>query len=161
MRGGCLLSSRLLAPFDERQQTIQHAVEVVVDAAVEGTEHAISLVSQILSSHIIASDLRFCAVRSTIDLDGDLSLPTHEINEVRTDRMLSDELQSAEPAVTQSRPQLRLGRGFARSQRLRTIGSPGLGAPHGSVSAAGFGASGRPSSAPSGHLLPASGEKEE
>jgi hypothetical protein len=52
---------------------------------------------------------------SAVDLDDQVALETHEINNVWADRLLASELEAVQPAVTQSLPQSLLGIGYGIS----------------------------------------------
>jgi hypothetical protein len=55
-----------------------------------------------------------------VDLDDQLFLAANEVGEIGTDRLLPDELEASERAVSKSPPKLAFGLGLVPAQRARS-----------------------------------------
>ena len=101
---------------------LQDAVEILIDFVVGDADHAVASVAQETCSPLIPANLRVGGVRRPVDLDDELSLPTDQIGEVGSDRLLANELEAAEPAIAKRAPENRFSVGVIRSQGAGATG---------------------------------------
>src|SRR5208282_931649 len=86
-----------------REDCLPNAFDVSQHVVIPETEHAIAMFDQPLITARVASAL---CVLAAVHLDDEPLLPTNEIDDVRTDRLLTHELESAKRTRTKITPEL-------------------------------------------------------
>jgi hypothetical protein len=82
--------------------------------------HSVALILQGLFSLLIAAALVIGRMSRAVDLDDKLFLAANEIGEIGTERLLPDELEPAEKAVSKSTPELAFSFSLTLSQPARS-----------------------------------------
>ena len=83
---------------------IECVVEVVEGIVVGNTKNAIAYAFQSRGSSGISGQLGLSAMRCTVDLNDDLALAAQEVGEVRANRRLANEFQTAKPPASKMTP---------------------------------------------------------
>jgi hypothetical protein len=81
------------------QEPIEYAIDVALDISAGNAADAVAENFQLRGARRIGGDLRIAAVRGTVDLNDELSLPAEEISKIGTDGRLAHELAAAELAI--------------------------------------------------------------
>src|SRR5712692_4111178 len=97
-----------LSALQLRKYHRQHAILVAQYVGIPESQHMISLRGECRIAHAITWII---GVLPSIDFNDESLFSTHEIDHVGRDRFLPDELEPAEPSVTQCKPQLRFSIG--------------------------------------------------
>jgi hypothetical protein len=94
-----------LPPLQRRQDRVQDPLNVAVDVAVLEANHPIAQIAQEVFSLRIATALIVGRMSRAVDLDDKFFLTANEVGKIGTDRLLPNELEPAEKAVSKSPPE--------------------------------------------------------
>ena|GEM_PF-6396831 len=120
MRGaGDLPASRLqrLPPLERREDRVQDSHEVAVDFVIMKASRPVASIAQDLFSCAIATALVVGRMCRAVDLDNKFLVAADEVGEIRANRLLPNELEPAEKAVSKAPPKLAFGLGLVSPQR--------------------------------------------
>ena len=115
---------------NKRQQSVQHAVKIVVHVAIGDAVDAVAELFQSSRTRRIGCDLLRRAVGCDVDLDHDLVGTADDVGEPGADGDLAVEFQAGEFAVAQAGPEFEFRRRRGGAQGAGAVGSPGLLAAH-------------------------------
>ena len=87
------------------KQRIQHALDVFVYIDVVNSEKAIAQLFEVSGSHRIGAQFRFVSMSAAVHLHDKHALTTREVDEVRTNRLLTYELEPAELSIAKMTPE--------------------------------------------------------
>ena len=102
-----------------RQDRVDDPLNVPVDFVIAEPSHLIAPIVQELLSRPVATALILGRMSRAIDLDNKFLLAANEVGEIRTNRLLPNELKSAEKAVSKAPPKLALGLGLVLAEFAR------------------------------------------
>jgi hypothetical protein len=91
-----------------QQNRLKHTVQFSVNIRIEDAQNGVALALKELSAASVLSQLIVSYMRRSVDLDDKLAFPTHEVGEIRPDRLLPHELVACKAPVAQLRPKARL-----------------------------------------------------
>jgi hypothetical protein len=97
-----------LPPLEHRQNRIQDPLDVAIDFVVVKAGHSVAMIAQELLSRLIAVSFVLGRMSRAVDLHHKLFFAANEVGEIWTDRLLPNELEPAEKAVSKSPPKLAL-----------------------------------------------------
>jgi hypothetical protein len=86
------------------QDRVDDPVDVSIDFVVAEASHPVALIVQELFTRAIAMTFILGRMSPTVDLDDKFFFAANEICEIWTNRLLPDELEPAESAVSKSPP---------------------------------------------------------
>ena len=100
------MTRRRRQPLQLRPDRVDNAAQVAKHFRTGNTQHAIALGIEPAIALGIVRHLRILRVMSTVDLDDQSLLQTHEIRDIPAYRMLATEAQTIHLPGAQSAPQL-------------------------------------------------------
>jgi hypothetical protein len=106
-------------PLQRRQDRVQDAVNVAVDFVVVEPSHATAPIAQKLFPLRIATALIVGRMSRAVDLDDKFFLAASEVGKIGTDRLLANEFEPPEKAVSKSPPKLAFGPSLVLAQPAR------------------------------------------
>jgi hypothetical protein len=109
-----------LPPLERGQDRVQDPLDVAEEFVIVEAGHTVASIAQGLFSRPIATALVIGRMSRAVDLDDQLFLAANEVGEIGTDRLLPDELEASERAVSKSPPKLAFGLGLVPAQRARS-----------------------------------------
>lgn len=120
MRGaGDLPASRLqrLPPLERREDRVQDSHDVAVDFVIMKASHPVASIAQDLFSFPIPMGFILSRMCRAVDLDNKFLVAADEVGKIRANRLLPNELEPGEKAVSKAPPKLAFGLGLVSPQR--------------------------------------------
>jgi hypothetical protein len=108
-----------LPPLQRRQNCIQDALDVAVDIVIAEPRHFVAVIAQGLFSLLISTAFIIGRVSCSVELDDKFFLTANEVAEVKADRLLPNEFEPAERAVSKPPPKLAFSLGLVLAQPTR------------------------------------------
>jgi hypothetical protein len=103
------------------QDRVDDPVDVPVDFVVAEASHPVALIVQELFTCAIAMTFIVGRMSRTVDLDDKFLFAANEVCEIWTNRLLPDELEPAESAVSKSLPKLAFRSGLCAARELGAL----------------------------------------
>jgi hypothetical protein len=110
-----------------REQHLQDALGILEHVVVPDSDHPIPKGYQVLITLVIGCTP---VVLSSIDLDDQAPFAAGEVGVIAANRLLPDELEAPELAISNSRPKEKFGPRQFTAQRPCALGTPVVFAPH-------------------------------
>jgi hypothetical protein len=103
-------------PLQNPKDRVQDPLDVPVDFVVAEASQPVALIAQELFTRAIAMTFILGRMSGAVDLDDKFFFAANEVGEIGTNRLLPDELEPAESAVSKSLPKLAFSLGLVSAQ---------------------------------------------